>query len=309
MAKIRKSYSLDQCPLYKMSSRRKLATLLNFDLSRLESLAAQPMNFRIFEIDQDGKKRTVEVPKRALEKIHRRLFTFLERINKPPYLHSGRKKHSYITNAGAHVGAVPVVKLDLKKFYPSVNTARVYRFFIEALHCSADVGAVLTKLCTVNGHLPTGSCVSQLLAFFAAKPMFDELDGHARTHNVNGTCYVDDLTWSGLNATPNFLWQAKRIVHRHGFKYHKDKVYQAEQPKIVTGVRLVGGVMAVQQGREFAIWRSINDLGGLDEKARLKAFDSLIGKAVASSQIDIRFLQKVKFLRRKRAALVKEMTK
>lgn len=290
-----------------MSSRRKLAALLNFDLLRLESLAAQPMNFRIFEIDQNGKKRTVEVPKVALEKVHRRLFTFLERLDKPSYLHSGRKKHSYITNASVHVGVIPVVKLDLKKFYPSVDAARVYRFFTQALHCSADVGAVLTKLCTVNGHLPTGSCLSQLLAFFSAQPMFDDLDTHARANHVNGTCYVDDLTWSGINATPAFLWRAKQIIHQHGFRYHKDRCYQANQPKIVTGVRLVHSRMAVQLGRELEIWRSINDLGGLDEKARLKAFGSLIGKAVASSQIDIRFLQKVKFLRRKKAALVKTM--
>jgi Reverse transcriptase (RNA-dependent DNA polymerase) len=290
-----------------MSSRRKLAKLLNFDLSRIEALAAQPMNFRIFEIDQDGKKRTVEVPKVTLEKVHRRLFTFLERLDKPAYLHSGRKKCSYITNASAHMGVIPVVKLDLKKFYPSVDAARVYRFFTQSLRCSDDVGAVLTKLCTVNGHLPTGSCLSQLLAFFSAKPMFDELDAHACANHVNGTCYVDDLTWSGINATPAFLWRAKQIVHRHGFRYHKDKCYQANEPKIVTGVRLIHSGMAVQQGRELAIWRSINDLGGLDEKARLNAFSSLIGKAVASSQIDIRFLQKVKFLRRKKAALVKKM--
>lgn len=265
------------------------------------------MNFRIFDIDQEGKKRTVEVPKGTLEKVHRRLFTFLERLDKPSYLHSGRKKHSYITNASAHVGVIPVAKLDLKKFYPSIDGARVYRFFTQALHCSEDVGAVLTKLCTVNDHLPTGSCLSQLLAFFSAKPMFDELDTHARAYEVSGTCYVDDLTWSGANATPAFLWRAKKIVHRHGFQYHKDKCYQANQPKIVTGVMLVRSGMAVRQGRELAIWRSINDLGGIDEKARVKAFDSLIGKAVASSQIDIRFLQKVKFLRRKKEALAKKM--
>ena len=307
MTNVLKSYPLDQCPLYKLSSRRKLATLLNFDLFRLESLASQPMNFRIFEIDQGGKRRTVEVPKAALEKVHRRLFTFLERLDKPSYLHSGRKGYSYISNAKAHVGIIPVVKLDLKKFYPSVDAARVYRFLTQVLHCSEDVGAVLTKLCTVNGHLPTGSCLSQLLAFFSAKPMFDDLDAHAHAHNVIGTCYVDDLTWSGTNATPAFLWRAKQIVHRHGFRYHKDKCYQANQPKIVTGVQLVRGGMSVQQGRELAIWRSINDLSGMDEKARLEAFGSLIGKAVASSQIDIRFLQKVKYLRRKKAALINKV--
>ena len=220
-----KSYPLNQSPLFKMESRRALAKLVGFDAGVLQTLANRTTNYLCFDITQGEKKRRVEVPKRALERVHRRLFTFLERIEKPEYLHSGRKKRSYITNAQVHVGPTPMVKLDLKKFYPSVASSRVYRFFHEALLCSSDVSALLTKLCTVDQHLPTGSCISQLLAFFAAKPMFDELHEHATKFGNRDSCYVDDLTWSGRNATPSFLWVAKQIVHRHGFQYHKDRSY------------------------------------------------------------------------------------
>ena len=232
-----------------------------------------------------------------MEKVHRRLFALLVRIEKPEYLHSGRKKRSYISNAKAHQGALPLVKLDLKKSYPSIDGSRVYRFFVEQLKCSPDVAGLLRKLCTVDGHLPTGSCISQLVAFFAAKPMLDELAEYAAAQQVNGTCYVDDLTWSGTKASAGFLWEAKRIVHRHGFAYHKDRVYTAHQEKVVTGVFIAGDEMRVIPSRQREVWQSLNALGGVNEGERLKAIKSLIGKVSAFSQIDTRYLVKVKALR------------
>ena len=248
-----KSYALNQCPLYKMSSRKKLASLLGFDISVLEKLADATSNYRIFEIPQGEKLRKVEVPKRILERIHRKLFTLLERIEKPEYLHSGIKGRSYITNAKVHIGNVPLVKLDIKKFYPSINRSRVFRFFAEEIKCSPDVAALMSKLCTVEDHVPTGSCVSQLLAFFATKPMFDELHFLALEYDVRDSCYVDDLTWSGERATPEFLWKAKQIVHRHKLKYHKDRVYTATQQKLVTGVMINGDRIAVLRSRELKL--------------------------------------------------------
>lgn len=303
----RKIYAIDQCPFYKMASRKRLAALLGFELTVLERIAAAATtNYRIFEIKQDEKLRKVEVPKRVLERIHRKVFSLLERIEKPEYLHSGVKGRSYITNAKVHIGLVPLVKLDLKKFYPSVGAARVYRFFYQALHCSPDVAGLMTKLCTVDGHVPTGSCVSQLLAYFAAKPMFDELHLLALQHDVRDSCYVDDLTWSGERATSSFLWSAKRIVHSHGFKYHKERTYTAAQQKLVTGVMIEAEKIAVLPSRELKLWRDINALGIHEPEERLAAVNSLIGKVVANGQIEQRFLQRLVCLRDKKTALIKQ---
>ncbi len=299
MKKVEKSYPLDQSPLYLMPTRRKLAGLLGFSPRALQKLADGTNNYVRFKIKQDGKERDIQAPKAIMEKVHRKLFTFLVRIEKPDYLHSGRKMHSYISNARVHRGAVPLAKLDIKKFYPSIDGGRVYRFFIEGLKCSPDVAGLLRKLCTVDGHLPTGSCLSQLLAFFSAKPMFDELHEHALASGVKGTCYVDDLTWSGRNATGSFLWGAKQIVHSHGFSYHKDRLYSEHERKVVTGVFISGDDLQVIPSREREVWEALNALGGVNEGARLKAITSLIGKVSAFSQIDARYLGKVKALRQR----------
>lgn len=300
-------YPLHQSQLYKVSSRKKLAAeVFNVDLKWLERLAHHEKNFRIFAIVQSGKSRQVEVPKPTLERVHRRLFSLLERIEKPDYLHSGCRGRSYITNARAHAGPAPLVKLDLKKFYPSVDGARVARFFRETLNCSPDVAGLLTRLCVCENHVPTGSCVSQLLAYYAAAPMLDELYSLAATHGVRMTCYVDDLTFSGARATPSFLWAAKQIVDRHGFRYHKHRTYRADQDKVVTGAMIRGDRVTVISNREHDLARHIHALGGMDAVARLAAIDSLIGKASAAAQIDRRFLARVKRLRFARAEARRE---
>lgn len=231
----------------------------------------------------------------------------LERIEKPDYLHSGVRGRSYISNAKVHIGAVPLVKLDLKKFYPSVDGARVFRFFTGPMRCSPDVAALLTRLCTYEDHVPTGSCVSQLLAFYAAKPLFDELHSLAEGAGVRGSCYVDDLTWSGHGATPAFLWAAKQVVHRHGFAHHKDRCFTAGDRKLVTGVMLDGDRIAVLPSKEFDLWRNIQALGGFEPQERIVAANSLIGTAVAAGQIEARFLRRLLRLRQVRAAAIVEL--
>ena len=305
--KLRKTHPVNQSQLYRKRSKKKLAQeVFRLELAFLERLASNGTNYRIFNIAQGENTRQVEVPKPLVERIHRRLFALLARIEKPNYLQSGVKGRSYITNAKLHLGRVPLVKLDVKKFYPSVNSARVYRFFNEKLECSPDVAGLLTKLTTYEDHIPTGSCVSQLLAFFAAKPMFDELDGLADEHGVIFSCYVDDMTFSGMHATPKFLWTAKQVIHSHGFGYHKDHCYAAEVNKVVTGVMIRGNTLAILPSKEHEIWRRTHDLGCGDLETRMAAVNSLIGSVVAAGQVEARLLERLKRLRSIKAYFKRE---
>ena len=296
--KVRKAYPLDQSPLYRMQSRKRLAAeIFNVDIDLLERIAGHGDNFRVFHIVQGEKRRQVETPKPILERLHRRLFVLFERIEKPAYLQSGVKGRSYITNAREHVGAVPLVKLDIKKFYPSVDAARVYRFLHEGMRCSPDVAGLLTNLCIHDGHVPTGSCVSQLLAYFATRPMFDELSALAESRGVKFTLYVDDMTFSGRSATPAFLWNVKKVVHSHGLKYHKDRIYTADSQKVVTGVLVNTHGIAVLPSKEFSIWLQSRNLGSGDLTERRAAIESLLGSVIAAGQIEKRLLSRVRGLR------------
>lgn len=305
----RKKYALDQSQLYLRASRRRLAhEVFQLELAYVEKLAANgDENFRVFDVVQGDKKRQVEVPKPILERLHRRLFALLARIEKPSYLHSGVKGLSYITNAKVHCGQVPLVKLDLKRFYPSIGSARVYRYFHDTMRCSPDVAGLLTRLTTYGGHLPTGSCVSQLLAYFAARPMFDELHRFATDRGVRFSVYVDDLTFSGEGASPSFLWEVKQVIHSHGFGYHKERCYAANDQKVVTGVMIDGDRVAVLPSREYEMWRQMRALGSGDLEQRRAAINSLIGTVVAAGQIEERLLTRLRRLRLLRSNIEREL--
>ena len=289
---------MERSPLFELRNKKRLAqNLLNVELPFLERLANGKSNYNVFTKVTGGKERRIELPCPKLQKIHFSLFTLLAHIDTPDYLHSGVVGRSHITNAMVHIGNVPLVNLDIKKFYPSVDGGRVYRFFVSVMGCSPDVAGLLARLCTYNNHVPIGSCVSQILAFHSTKPLFDELHKLAVEAGVRESYFVDDLTWSGTNATGNFLWQAKKIVHRHGFKYHKGRSFAANQPRLVTGVMLDGNNATIRSSWELDMWRKLRGLGELYPHEREVALESLIGSVNAARQIEPRFASRIPQLR------------
>lgn len=291
-------YPVEQSPLFRLSSRKRLAqNVLSVDFPFLERLANGRSNYSVFKRVTGGKERRIELPCSNLQKIHLKLFTLLAKLETPDYLHSGVVGRSYVTNAMVHIGNVPLVNLDIKKYYPSVDGARIYRFFAFAMGCSPDVAGLLTRLCTYDNHVPIGSCVSQALAFHATKPLFDELHQLAVEAGVRESYYVDDLTWSGANATPSFLWKAKQIVHRHGFDHHKGRCFAAHQNRLVTGVLLNGLKATILPSKELEMWKALCGLGELYPHERPAALDRLIGWLTAASQIEPRFADRIPKLR------------
>lgn len=76
--------------------------------------------------------------------------------------------------------------------------------------CERDVAALITRISTYQGHLPTGSPASPVLAFYANTNLFSDIDDVTRANNVKWTCYVDDLSFSGTKVTPRFTYLAKK---------------------------------------------------------------------------------------------------
>ncbi len=287
-SKKKKAYPLHQCALYKLRNKRRLAALLGLSLPKLQELAdLGDDNYQQFEIKPVGRKpRPVQHPKERLDRVHVRLFELIRRIAPPPYLHSGIRGRSYVTNANAHIGEHPVGKLDIKGFFPSTTNLHVYQFFTETLKCSSDVAALLTRLATVDGHIPTGSCLSQILAFYAHMEMFNKIYRISLEAEVNMTCYVDDLTFSGHGVTQTFLYGIKKIIHQRGLTYHKERLYRDNEPKLITGVIIKGNQIKVPNKLQQAIYEGINGLEG----STADDLRSLAGKCNAAAQIEPHFL-------------------
>ena len=124
---------------------------------------------------------------------------------------------------------MPVIKIDVKKFFPSVTRAAIFNFFEGPMKCRRDVAGLLAELLTFDAHLPTGSAASPIIAFYAFKPMFCEIELLAKATGLKMTCYVDDVTLSGPRAIKRTVFEIRKIISRHGLKSHKART-GASQP-------------------------------------------------------------------------------
>ena len=215
-----KAYPISQSPLYKLASRRKLAELLDLPRGELESVANGGIrNYSVFDTEPKigKKKRHIEYPHAPLRRVQRSLTRLLGRIAPPAYLHSAYRRRSYVTNAAVHSYSQRSAKIDIRSFFQAADSSRVTRAFRDQFKCSGDVAAVLAKLTTVSGHIPTGGNSSTMISFWAYKPMFDEIHTMSLGAGVEMTCCVDDMTFTGEKATPGLAARPVRSPIRSPF--------------------------------------------------------------------------------------------
>ena len=184
------------------------------------------------------KPRYIQQPKPLLDAVHRRIAGLLSRIQKPPFVYSATKGLDYVDNARKHMNTHRGVKVDIKDFYPSVRARLVRTFYEEIMCCAPDVARLLTKICCAGDSLPTGSSVSPLLSYFACSRLFARISAMAAKRNLVFTLYVDDMMFSGEEATRQFASEVVRELAGHGF-VGQDFVLSA---KIGQGHNWCGGV-------------------------------------------------------------------
>lgn len=293
-----KSYQIEDSPLYKLKSKKKLYNLLKSNSQSINELLVDDGNYAVFNQIMGSKSRLIEHPSERLDLIHTRIASLLCRIKTPDYLHSGLKGRSHVTNAKAHIGNVPVLTTDVKSFFPSTSQRKVFDFFYSILECSPDVSDVLAKLCTFDGHIPTGSRISMPLAFWANICMFEELNSLSNKHSIKMTVYVDDITFSGTDV--NFLFKnvAKKIISRHGHLMHPVKtiLYKKDDVKIITGIVVKDGKIRIKNSQHKAIYQDMEQWKSLSFVPESLS-NRLLGRLNALSVVEPKLKDKAKTFR------------
>ncbi|MGE4262959.1 MAG: reverse transcriptase family protein [Desulfovibrio sp.] len=248
-------YPKNQCCLYKVTTKKKLANLIGVTQEELVDIAKD--NSRLFETFELApvpllshplfvkKAREIQRIKPPLSRIHKRIFHLLRFMETPCYLHSAVKGKSYATNVQAHLYASEALKLDIKSFYPSITWIKIYNFFAKTMCCQPDVAFLLSNICSCNGHLPTGSSLSPLLSFLVNETMFDSLERVASKFGLAMTVYVDDIMFSGKYIGNDFEKRVKNIIQDHGYECHKMKKFKKNAVKLITGLAIRNGTLDV----------------------------------------------------------------
>jgi len=260
-ARLRKNksarYPIERSPLWRLSSIHKLAVLIGVPVEELEAACLTPTYNRFDDQAKPGKEpRHIQEPTEATLRIHYRVVKLLDSIQRPDFLHSATKKRSHVTNARAHVGSGgAVVAMDIRKFFESTSYQHVKTFFHKDLGCSHDVARLLAAVCTADGHLPTGSCISPLLSYFTHRQLFAAIEELCSEKGVTMTLYVDDLTLSGTGATKTMLFQVKAMVRRQGLRTQstKDAIVPPGKPAIITGAVRSGDQLRLRNKHHSSI--------------------------------------------------------
>lgn len=281
MKKNKKPCEIDQCPLYKIRGHNQLEKIIGIEISKINE-ARSDKNYRVWIQEKPGKKaREIQEPNFLLHHIHKKIANHLLRVKVPDYLYSGIKSRSHIKNAIRHIGNHPILTLDISEFYKSVTKKSVYWFFREKLKMANDIAGLLAEICTYQGHIPTGSCLSMPLAYFTSSDMFNKLHKISCNKEITMTVYVDDITFSGNNVDKKFKKLIKNEIHASKFsvKSSKTKLFKKYSPKIITGVVIKEKSISVRNKQH----EIITELRGNSDQKKL------ISHLYAAGQIEPNF--------------------
>jgi hypothetical protein len=239
---VKPTYLMHQSPLFKLQQRGKLARLLHITPSELRALEIGTDQYNEFQrIKSSGiGTRHIENPIRELKRAQAHIARVLGRITPPDFLFCPVKRRCYVTNAAAHRNNRVVQCLDIKKFFPNTPQQRVFWFFHKVMHCSRDIAGLLAKLACYRNHLPTGSPLSPIMAYYAFYDLWAEIAIFCKDKGYTFTVYIDDVTVSGTSIPKADMWLIRQMIHKCGLVAHKAKTY-VDRPAEITGVVVHAG--------------------------------------------------------------------
>ena len=268
-------------------SEHYLAHRLGILLSELREIAGEiQKHYRKWELTDDkrGKIRPLKVLDKKLRFVQRRILRrILDKYSLPDAAHGGVKGRSPGTNAAQHCGKPLVVSMDIKDFYPSVSHRQVARMFRREFGCGCATTWLLTRLTTIDGHLPQGAPTSTAIANIVLAFTVDgRPDNPAKKRNVTVTRFVDDFGFSGT-AAQTFMIPTARACSRIGLsvwrKPEKLRIMPARQRQEITGltVNSASGPSVPREKRD-RIKAAIHQLRRLPTGEAAKAVQSIRGR-------------------------------
>lgn len=312
-----KRISITKSPLYKLSSKSKLAKILGCNTQFLHNFRSSTKQYKLFSLPkpENKEKRPVEDPKPYIKNIHSRLKQLMAIIEVPDYLKSGVKGKSHIDNAKVHLGHPYCVTLDIKGFFQAGRKTFLYHMFRTTFKMVDDIAWVLADILTINkggadSYFPTGSPSSQLLIFWCYKQTFDDIENFCASNGITFSLYVDDMTFSSGRPIPkSFIKRIKnRLEHiKLCINVNKTKFYGAHDAKVITGCAITKNGLQVKNKKRHDIiklikYSDINNMSALEIRP-------VLGKITSQQQITPGFMTPTRQKLLTRQRLLKKKSK
>jgi len=205
---------------------------------------AEHIDIHEITTNRGKKRRKIYAPNKQLGWIQKRIrHGLLLKIPVEDCVHGFVRERGTVTNAHvhAHRRCRWVMNLDLKNFFPSISTARVYGLFKKLFGFNDRVAGHMARLTTFDNHLCQGFCTSPDLANFVAWKLDRRLMALAQKVGIHYTRYADDLTFSSPDDKPGaqgIRRLVEKIVAEEDFKVNQKKVaiMGVGRRQVVTGL-------------------------------------------------------------------------
>jgi RNA-directed DNA polymerase len=195
--------------------------------------------YRTFKIKKrSGKLRIIDEPLPSLKEIQKWILkNILNNIDPSKYSMAFIAGSSIKDNAKYHRKQNYVLSLDIKDFFPSINTTKIYRVY-KKLGYTNSVAYLLSKLCVKEDALPQGAPTSPALSNLICWRIDLRISGYAEKHKLQYTRYADDITISGDFNPKQLVKFIIQVLKDDGFdvNYKKTRVLRPYQRQIVTGI-------------------------------------------------------------------------
>lgn len=199
------------------------------------------MGFRTIRLtSRHGKVRSVSAPTVGIGTFLRNLRLGLEKaLDFQPHdsVHGCVLGRNTLTNAAPHVGSPAILRVDIRKFFPSIKSDRV-RAALSAHGLDDQCSEIVSTCVTVDGALPLGFSTSPLIANLVFDQTDQRLAAFASSRSLNYTRYVDDLTFSGRGVGDGDLDGVTDLLNADGWEVQsrKTRFMRAGHAQYVTGL-------------------------------------------------------------------------
>jgi RNA-directed DNA polymerase len=224
-------------------SLRWLGFTIRVPVERIRALAAHTdCCYHPFLKTRGGKARLIDNPNDELKRVQKLIRDrLLIPVPLRDIVHGCVKGRSAFTNAMQHVRQPSAASVDIRKCYNSITNRMVFQFFRDRLKFGAKLAAVLTRLTTRHGHLPTGAPTSDALANLILSPVDDDVIRIAEKLGLSKTRFVDNIDFSGRRSRESIGPTIKSLQQLGVAVAHK-KVFNAgaESAHSITGYTVNG---------------------------------------------------------------------
>ncbi|QHN65949.1 reverse transcriptase family protein [Bergeyella cardium] len=256
---------------------------VNFEKIKIICDSNRQDSYKRFKLRKKrGGFRVIQTPQDELKYLQRWI---LENILNKKSSHNACKgfdpNTSIKLNAEKHLGQDGILKIDLLRFYDSINEKRVYGLF-KSLGYHPNLSVSLAKICTIVpdntflcsfkkkerhlkqkiqrqsnlGVVPQGAPSSPKISNLIAISLDNRLQKLANKHDLNYTRYADDLTFSGKIEILSKIKKAiYRIIKEENLypNYSKTKILKRGNPFFVTGLSVHNNIVTVPKKKKLEI--------------------------------------------------------